>query len=548
MFIGNSDFKTQIEKGYYVDKTSIIDELSTRIDTSTGIIINRPRRFGKSLMLSMLNAFYSDRNNSEKLFKGLAIASSPNYKLRNTIPVINLSFKSAGGIRSENMISNLQQIIASLYQEFEDEIFNSLNDREKEYYQRIQNKSATISEYIASLHSLCTFVEKVKGKKPIVLVDEYDAPIERVFDSEAYQDVVDFLKGLFVATFKDESNFSFALLTGVFSITKGTLGSGLNNLPIDSAVTRALNKNYFGFNDADLIRLCKDFHISESEISNIKTYYGGYVFCDERVCNPWSVLNFVEYRQYATYWNMSGSNETFTKVLNNSELLNEEDLLTLLQEGRSLHLDPSSSYDTIYTSESNSILYLVMAGYFAVQHKEFANYYVYAPNLETKYAFQEEIRKKYKDKDGLVYLEKIRNCFLTGDEERLAVYIKNVLLSSLSYYDFTDEKHYHILVGTLLSLAFSDCICRYEVISGTGRCDIMLRNKNEGSFGAVIEIKYHAKPISSTRLATSAEAALRQITEKEYCDELLLANANPIIAYGFSFMKNKVAVKSKKIR
>lgn len=548
MLIGLSDFKTQVEKSYYVDKTGIIDELAERLDTSTGIIINRPRRFGKSLMLSMLDAFFSDRYDNADLFNGLSIAKSKNMALRNTLPVINLSFKDSSGIPPEKMIPSFMNTIASLYRSFQNEVASFLDDHEKKYFDRIIDSSASREDYMKSLNSLCTFVQRAKGKKAIILVDEYDAPIERVFDSGDFQDVVDFLKGFFVASFKDVSNFSFALLTGVFSINKGTLGSGLNNLPVDSAISRALKRNYFGFTDEEVMRLCADFHVPSTEIENIRNYYGGYIFSGEKVCNPWSVLNYIDSLQYATYWNASGSNATFVEALNKNEILTQESLLVLLQSGKRVHLDPSSSYDTIYTSEANLILYLVMAGYFTVRPMDFANYFVYPPNLETKYAFMEQIRRKYKDKDGLSHLDEIRNCFLYGDEERLSYHIKSLLLSSLSYYDFGNEKSYQIMIGTLLALAFSDCVCRYEVISGTGRCDIMLRNKTKGQFGAVIEIKYHSTPISMTRLNASAERALNQILTQEYHDELLSSEANPIYAYGFAFMKNKVAVKSKRIR
>ena len=548
MLIGISDFKTQVEKGYYVDKTPILDELAARIDTSTGVIINRPRRFGKSLMLSMIDAFFNQRYDNRELFASLAVSSSSTMRYRNAFPVINLSFKNVAGANVEDVLPAFKTALADLYRSHQADVYGFLGAEQKRFYDAIVRGEATLSEYASSLHSLCSFVFAACGKKPIVLIDEYDAPIERVFDERSYGEVVDFLKALFVAAFKDVSDYSFAVLTGVFSITKGTLGSGLNNLPVDSAVSRCFSKNYFGFNEADMDRLCRDFAIPEPERENLRQYYGGYVFAGEEVYNPWSVLNYVESRDYATYWNMSGSNATFSKALGKSGLMSEETLLALLQEGQTVHLDPSSSYDTIYSSSSNLILYLVMAGYFTLRKDGLADYFVYPPNLETRYAFLEEIKKKYRDQDGLNRIAGIRLAFLRGDADRLASQIKNVLLSSLSYYDFTSEKNYRIMVGTMLALAFSDCRCKCEVIAGTGRCDILIQNRSSGTFGAVIEIKYHASPVSATRLLASAERALSQIEKKDYLDELIHADAKPIYAYGFAFMKNKVAVQSKKIR
>lgn len=548
MLIGISDFKTQVEKGYYVDKTSILDELAPRINTSTGIIVNRPRRFGKSLMLSMIDAFFNDRYDNAALFAPFAIASSPTMRYLNSFPVINLSFKNVAGAKPEEVLSAFQSLLADLYRFHRPDIYDCLDADQKSYYDAIVSGKASLADYALCLNRLCVFVHAAKGKKPIVLIDEYDAPIERVFDERSYSDVVDFLKSLFVAAFKDVSDYSFAMLTGVFSITKGTLGSGLNNLPVDSAVSRAFTKNYFGFNDEDMRRLCADFAIPESELEELRRNYGGYVFAGEEVHNPWSILNYIQSREYATYWNMSGSNATFAKALGKTDLISEETLLALLQDGQTVHLDPSSSYDTIYSSSSNLILYLVMAGYFTVQKEGFADYHVYTPNLETRSAFLEEIKRKYRDQEGLDRLAEIRRAFFSGDANLLATQIKSVLLSALSYYDFTSEKNYQIMVGTMLALAFSECRCKCEVIAGTGRCDILVQSRNRGSFGAVIEIKYHASPISATRLSDSARRALSQIEKNDYLDELINADAKPIYAYGFAFMKNKVAVQSKQIR
>ena len=186
-------------------------------------------------------------------------------------------------------------------------------------------------------------------------------------------------------------------------------------------------------------------------------------------------------------------------------------------------------------------------GYY-VEKCGFSEYRVIAANLETRYAFLEEIKKKYRDQEGLSLISAIRSSLLQGDAAALSSTIKNTLLSALSYYDFSDEKNYQIMVGTMLALACGDCRAKFEVIAGTGRCDIMVFNRRAGSFGAAIEIKYHATPISSARLASSAENALRQIEQKEYIDELQINSAEPIYAYGFAFTKNKVAIKAKRIK
>ncbi|MBQ7244461.1 MAG: AAA family ATPase [Bacilli bacterium] len=548
MLLGQSDFKLQVTKGVYIDKTDIIDELSEKIDTASGIVINRPRRFGKTLMLSTLDYFFSDRYDSLSLFKDLKIGRSPNLRHINKYPVIRLSFKQISTFESESILLEIKKLLASLYEERKEPLYPSLSSSEKAFYDDILALKASNEDFAKALNFLASCYEKYRRKKPIILIDEYDGPIEKTFDSPFYDGVLSFLRSLYVATFKDTNNFCFALLTGVFSLAKGTLGSGLNNLPVDNALVKTLKKNYFGFDDGEMASLQKQFCLTPMEMKSIKENYGGYLFAGESVYNPWSVLNYLNSRQFGEYWSGSGSNETFVKVLGKTDFLEGKLFLSLMGEGEFMHLDLSSSYGTIYQSEDNIALYLVMAGYFSARQIDIGEYFVYSPNRETKKAFSFEIAKRHKDTGELLIAKKIKLAILEGNEESLAHYLKDYVLSSLSYYDFGNEREYQIMVGTLLSVLFSDCLVKYEVIAGTGRCNIMVSPINERCFGFVIETKFHKDRLSSSRLTSSASSALGQIKKHDYAQELFRRNASPIYAYGLAFYKNNVAVRFEKLR
>lgn len=547
MIIGQSDFKIQKEKGYYIDKTLFIEELLERLNTSTGFIINRPRRFGKSLMLSMIDYFFNEKYDSKVLFKDLEISKTKAIEYLNKFPVIKLSFKNPANNYEGDVVSQLKENISSLYRDFKNDIYNQLNEQNRNKFDLFCSNCLDVN-FSDSLSFLIKSIYKVKKEKPIILIDEYDAPIEKAFGTNEFENVSSFLKSLFVNAFKDSTDFNFLIMTGVFSISKGTLASGLNNIPIDNGLTKVLKRNYFGFTNEDMHKIKEKYFLSDDEVNKLYEYYGGYNFFGEEVFNPWSILNYLNTRSFDDYWTGSASNDTFGKIVSKSKISYEEEFIKILSEGKIVNLNSSVSYETIDDSFENVIFYFILAGYLRAEKIDLGLYFVDCPNIETRFAITNEIKKNYKDQNGISKLVELKLAFKNGDAEKIKNLITTYILSSLSYYDFANEKNYQIMIGTLVSLLFSECRVKFEVISGTGRCDIMVSPKSPKSFGAVIEIKYNKTRLSTTRLKESSEAALKQIIDNEYTNELLSTDSKPVYAFGFAFMKNKVEVASKKIR
>ena len=546
MVIGLSSFIDLRKEGLYIDKTEILDELTPLIQSSTSLIINRPRRFGKSLMVSMIEAFYSFDSDSKQYFDGLKISFSPNYAHINQYPVIKISFKNVSSADPSSMVDDIKGVLSAIFSSWEKRLSSVCSKEEKAFFQSILRKTASDVDYAVSLNVLCGIIKRVYGKKAILLIDEYDAPIEASFGTESYTKVLSFLKSLYIATFKDTDAFGFGFITGVFGIAKGTLGTGLNNIPVDSGQASILSKNYFGFSEEEVSNLATTYHLQEEERINLRKYYGGYEFLGDYFYNPWSILNYLATRSYSSFWGNSGSNKALSKILQSSTL-DIDALLLLMREGIDASLDFTCSYEDVHSGDDGILLYLCLAGYLTMHPSGFNRYHVYLPNEETKDAFSKEIINRYQDKAGLKKAGALRKAIESGDGQGLSVLLKEFILSSMSYYDFSDEKNYQIMVGTLAALIFDDCIVRFEVISGTGRCDIEISPLDKNHFGAVIEIKYIPTRTSATRLQEKATSALRQIQKRDYLKNLEQRGAKPLYAYGIAFYKNAVAIECEKI-
>ena len=528
MLVGSSDFISLHRDGLYVDKTDILNELSPLVQSSTSIIVNRPRRFGKSLMISMLEVFYSFDYESDSYFEGLKIASSPHYSLMNQFPVIVLSFKDISSVPLPDVAKEIRRVLADIFRKWQDRVLPCCDEEEAKYVRLIASMKAEDSDYLRSLVTLSRLIYRQFNKKPLIFIDEYDAPLEAAYGSDYYEGILLLLKGLYLATFKDTDVFGFGYISGVFGIAKGTLGTGLNNIPVDSGQTSPLSKNYFGFDEEEIEDLCRRFRIDPQAKDKLKKYYGGYEFLGVSYYNPWSVFNFIANRAFFSYWGNSGSNKAFSKVVEKAHIFDDQFLATMVHGGMDVNLDFTASYEDVGSDLASILLYLALAGYLSMHPIGFNQFHVFLPNEETKQCFVNEVVGRYRDQNGLRKVTLLRQAIETGNGESVAEFFKTFLLSSLSYYDFSDEKNYQIMVGTVAAMLFDECLIKYEVIAGTGRCDIQISPLNEGGFGA-------------------AKVALSQVKKKDYLQELCLRHANPLYAYGFAFHKNVICVESEKI-
>lgn len=545
--IGSSDFKIVCRSDYYVDKTRMLVPLLSRCQSGTSIMFNRPRRFGKSLAMSMIETFFSDEvDNASSYFNGLAISHYDISSYISKYKVIRISLADIGEEEGFDALEYLKRKIAESYRRFDDLLDSSLlSDYEKKNYQAILNVDASETSFALALKELSGYLYRVYNTKPIFLIDEYDAVYEKQGND---QHAIAFLKNILTALLKDNDSLGMGILTGVFSLARGSLGSGLNNVPVDNGLSIVLDDNYFGFTEDEVIDLLKRYGRDPSSIASLKDYYGGYLYNKQEYLNPWSIVNYLNSGLLLGYWIDSARGEAMGALM---DRLDEDgrEAINRLMEGDTItrSLDFALSYENLFFSADNIMLYLAMAGYLSIAQDGISTFNLRITNKETLSAFQRLYADYYLDQNGLATARLFRQAIQSGDGDGLGKLLERFMLSALSYYDFSDEKNYQIMVGALASVILDDCFVRHEVLSGQGRCDIMISPRLGHGFGAIIELKHFKDRRSYDRLQANAAAALRQIKSKGYDGVLHQMNVSPIYAYGIAFYKNRVAVKAEKI-
>ena len=537
--IGISDFKTVIEENYYyADKTDMIGDILD--DRAMVTLFTRPRRFGKTLNMSMMKYFFGIENTEEnkKLFDGLSISNKEYMKEQGQYPVIFISFRNIEEENWEDCYFEIKNIISRTYNEFEF-LRGTLNQSELAEFDSIWLKKEK-ADWKGSLKNLTRYLYKYYDrKKVVVLIDEYDTPIIQSYQEKYYKKLISFFKRFYGDVMKDNEHLQFGIMTGILRIAKEGIFSGLNNLKVNTIFSEKYSE-YYGLTEEEVLEAVK-YYDMEYEMQDIRKWYDGYQFGKSEVYNPWSIINFLNERELKAYWiGVSGNsmiNDLLSKgdrhiVENLEKLFNEEIIYKAVRDYTEYKFDSSDMWELFLYSG-----YLTIAG-----EKQGEEYPLRLPNKEIQSFFRKIFIEKFignYDK----FLHIIRN-LKDGKIEEFAEGLEEEILSSLSYFDTgRDEKYYKIfLIGIFITLS-NDYIRLSERETGTGRADLILEPKNKENPAYIFEFKVAE---DEKELENYAVEGFYQIKEKQYDVELKNRGINEIIYVGLAFHRKELKMKYEK--
>ena len=533
--IGIDDFKTIIEEDYYyADKTEMIESL---LDDGAGVtLFTRPRRFGKTLNMSMLNYFFNLKNREEnrKLFENLYISKSKYMNQQGEYPVIYLSFKDIKALNWEKCYFMTRRLITYLYNEFEF-LREKLNKKDLSDFDKVwlDEKDA---DWENSLKNLLRYLYEYYNKKVVVLIDEYDTPIVSGYNNGYKKEVLDLYRSLYSTVLKSNTHLQFSVMTGILRIAKEGIFSGLNNLQVYNIFEEKFSE-YYGLTEEEVLEGLKYYNL-EYEINDVKEWYDGYQFGNKEVYNPWSIINFLDNGKLKPYWQGTAGNETINELLDrgNKELFDDLEKLfrkeTVYKKIRDF---------TEFTSDINEIWELFLySGYLTTSgEQKDREHPLRIPNREIMEFFEDRFIDRFtgdyqKFSDTIRYLR-------AGNIEKFGEVLQNEVISSLSYFDTDkDEKYYKVfLIGIFVAL-MNDYVRLSERESGHGRADLILEPKKKENPGYIFEFKVAG---SEEELESYAEEGFEQIKEKKYDTELINRGVTEIIYIGLAFYKKKLKMK-----
>jgi hypothetical protein len=550
--LGISDFK-EIRKNdyYFIDKSLFIKEIIN--EDAQVILLPRPRRFGKTLNISMLRYYFSISEADWSLYQNLKIAEENEKYLQEfaKYPLIYLTFKGLKDLTWEDSLKNIEDIIAAEYQRHDYLLKEGiLTEAERKVYREIINLEAEKIHYQKALLRLTEYLERYHDQKVIVLIDEYDQPIQSGYLNDYYPEVVNFMRLFLKNGLKDNASLHKSVLTGILRVVKESIFSGLNNLVVNDIFTETYNQ-FFGLLPQEVEAVFKEYDL-EYKLKEIKNWYNGYNYGGQTIYNPWSIINCLYYQgEIKPYWVNSSGNELIRELL----LKGNEDLkssLELLIQNQSIEkkIDENIVFAEIESKSSSIWSFLLFSGYLSIVSSRRERGRLFAeleiPNQEIKYIYEEIFLDWLEENIGSQKLSLMLNALTEGDVESFAQIFREFTINSLSYFDTSGseaEKVYHAFVlGLLLNLRDN-----YQVKSnresGYGRYDIMIIPDDKNKLGIIIEFKKISQ-FSSESKKEALDSALQQIEEKNYQAELNSLGINDILKLAVVFSGKEVEVKS----
>ncbi|MCI9252907.1 MAG: AAA family ATPase [Lachnospiraceae bacterium] len=553
--IGCQNYGTIRREGYfYIDKTSFIREWWESGDSVT--LITRPRRFGKTLTMSMTEQFFSvNYAKREELFEGLSVWEDEKFrKLQGTYPVISLSFANIKEQNYETARRKLCHIFSNLYSQYDFLLEGSLlNEKEKRFFDSVSVDMDDVTATL-SLHQLSLYLSRCYGKNVLILLDEYDTPMQEAYVHGYWEEMTAFTRSLFNAAFKTNPYLERALMTGITRVSRESIFSDLNNLKV---VTTTSDKyaDSFGFTEEEVFAALEEFELPERK-QEVKRWYDGFTFGSQTdIYNPWSILNYLDTKRLGVYWANSSSNSLIGKLIREGNKEIKQEFENLLKGGTlKVEIDEQIVYGELY-GKKNSIWSLLLAsGYLKTLEVEFTeengqwNYSLVLTNKEVGIMFSNMIRGWFSGSDSS-YNEFIK-ALLKNDLKAMNAYMNRVALATFSYFDTgkrpsgsEPERFYHGFVLGLMVELSDRYVLTSNRESGFGRYDVMLEPKNVQDDGMILEFKVQDEE-EERELSDTVQAALRQIDEQNYEAALMEKGIakERIRKYGFAFCGKKVLI------
>ena len=539
--IGVSDFKKIIEGDfYYFDKTKLIEEIIN--DGSEVKLFARPRRFGKTLNMSMLKYFFDIENKEEnkKIFKDLYIEKTEAFKEQGQYPVIFLSLKDLKALTWEQMEKAIKSTISRLFSEYK-YLLNDLDKFDTLTFENILLKNTELEDLKEALKFLTRILYEKYNKKVVVLIDEYDSPLVSAYINGYYEKAKDFFKNFYSTVLKDNSYLQMGVLTGIIRVIKAGIFSDLNNLSTYTILSDVYTDSY-GLTEEEVEKSLKYYGI-EQEISNVKDWYDGYKFGDSEVYNPWSILNFLRFKELRAYWVDTSGNDLIKDVLKKITK-NTIEALERLFNGEGLKQNISGTSDlSKLLSEDELWELMLFSGYLTVEEKiDHKNYVLRLPNKEIKELFRDTFLEKYFGRGSkLLYLmEALTENRIDEYEERL----QEILLTSVSYNDTKkgNEAFYHGLIMGMGLYLEGEYITKSNIESGLGRYDFVIEPKNKTKRAFIMEFK---STDNIEKLEEVSKEALEQIENKKYDVSLKQNGVKDITYMGIAFCGKEIKIEYK---
>ena len=539
--IGLSDFKHLIEEDfYYFDKTAFIEEVIK--DGAAVKLFVRPRRFGKTLNMSMLKYFFDIKNGEEnkKIFKDLYIEKTEAFKEQGQYPVIFLSLKDLKALTWEQMEEKINVTLSDLFSEYE-YLLNELVETDFDKFKKIISEKANLSNLERALKFLTKILYEKYNKKIVILIDEYDSPLVSAYINGYYEKAKDFFKTFYSTVLKDNSYLQMGVMTGIIRVIKAGIFSDLNNLSTYTILSDVYTDSY-GLTEEEVVKSLKDYGI-EHEISNVKDWYDGYKFGNSEVYNPWSILNFLRFKELRAYWVDTSGNDLINDVLKKITKNTIEALERLFNgEGLKQNISGTSDLSKLLSEEELWEL-MLFSGYLTVEEKiDQDNYVLRLPNKEVRTLYRKTFFERYFGRGSkLLYLmEALTENRIDEYEERL----QEILLTSVSYNDTKkgNEAFYHGLIMGMGLYLEGEYITKSNIESGLGRYDFVIEPKNKTKRAFIMEFK---ATDSIEKLEEVSKEAFKQIEDKKYDISLKQNGIKDITYMGIAFYGKQIKISYK---